>query len=199
VGKVFLELVEKHFPPTHELSKIINKNTIKISYSCTSNMKNIIAAHNSNLLNKQDEDKPKCNCRNKEECPLPGECTSSNIIYEATITTANETKKYIGLAATTFKARYANHKASFTDKNKRHSTEISKYVWKQKDNKTPYTISWKIIKRAKPYSPRNGKCNLCLWEKLLITTADKTTLLNSRSELVSTCRHKKKFLLSEYG
>ena len=34
VGKLFLRLINKHFPPTHKYRKIINRNTIKISYSC---------------------------------------------------------------------------------------------------------------------------------------------------------------------
>jgi hypothetical protein len=199
VGKSFLELVEKHFPKAHVLHKIINKNTVKISYSCMSNMKNIIAAHNSAISNKQNTEVPRCNCRKKDDCPLPGKCTSDNIIYEATITTPHETKNYIGLASTSFKARYANHKASFTDSRKRNSTEISKYVWAQKDNSIPYKITWKILKNAKPYSPRTSRCNLCLWEKFYIISADKSKLLNSRSELISTCRHKRKYLLAEYG
>ena len=38
--------------------------------------------------------------------------------------------------------------------------------------------------------PRSKKCSLCLWEKYFIITADRRNTLNSRSELVSTCRHK---------
>ena len=36
-------------------------------------------------------------------------------------------------------------------------------------------------------------------EKYYKTTAEKDKILNSRSELISTCRHGRKFLLSEYG
>ena len=32
--KVFLHLLEKHFPPHHRLHKICNKNNVKVSYSC---------------------------------------------------------------------------------------------------------------------------------------------------------------------
>ena len=32
--KKFLKLISKHFPPQHKLHKILNRNSIKISYSC---------------------------------------------------------------------------------------------------------------------------------------------------------------------
>ena len=38
IAKIFLKLAEKHFPPTHRLNKIFNFNTIKVSYSCMSNV-----------------------------------------------------------------------------------------------------------------------------------------------------------------
>ena len=43
---------------------------------------------------------------------------TNNIIYKATVTTnnTNDTKHYIGMTATTFKERYANHTSSFRHK-----------------------------------------------------------------------------------
>ena len=38
VGKTFFKLLQKHFPPTHPMYTIFNKNKIKISYSCFPNM-----------------------------------------------------------------------------------------------------------------------------------------------------------------
>ena len=57
----------------------------------------------------------------------------------------------------------------------------------------------RALKHAQPYTPSTKRCNLCTWEKYYITTAEKDNILNSRSELISTCRHRRKFLLSEYG
>ena len=37
IGHRFLTLVNKHFPKDHQLRKIFNRNTIKISYSCMNN------------------------------------------------------------------------------------------------------------------------------------------------------------------
>ena len=42
IAKIFLKLVDKHFPCTHRLHKIFNRNTIKISYSCMSNVQQVI-------------------------------------------------------------------------------------------------------------------------------------------------------------
>ena len=38
LGKEFLKLIDEYFPPYHKLSKIINRKTIKVSYSTTPNM-----------------------------------------------------------------------------------------------------------------------------------------------------------------
>ena len=46
VAKTFLQLVTKHFPRSHKLHKIFNRNTVKVSYSCMNNMSNIIKGHN---------------------------------------------------------------------------------------------------------------------------------------------------------
>ena len=47
IGRDFLNLICKHFP----LAKIFNKNknNIKVSYSCTSNISQIIKGHNKNI------------------------------------------------------------------------------------------------------------------------------------------------------
>ena len=67
IGKEFL----KHFPPQHKLHKILNRNSIKISYSCIPNMKAIITGYNKKLLEKKNSQQSKpCNCKNKDICPL---------------------------------------------------------------------------------------------------------------------------------
>ena len=50
VGAQFLKLIGKHFPRGHKLHKILNKNSLKISYSCMKNMLQIIKAHKSMIL-----------------------------------------------------------------------------------------------------------------------------------------------------
>ena len=43
--------VDKHFSKDHKLRKIFNRDTIKISYSCMNNTKQIIDNHNKQILN----------------------------------------------------------------------------------------------------------------------------------------------------
>ena len=76
IGKKFLQLIDKCFPPGHKLNKILNRNTIKISYSCMPNMKQIISSHNRKISEPNEPkgntmtSKSKCNCRVPNECPI---------------------------------------------------------------------------------------------------------------------------------
>ena len=73
IGKTFLKLLQKHFPPTHAMYTIFNKNKIKISYSCFPNMGSIISSHNKHILNLNSTEYG-CNCNNREECLLENKC-----------------------------------------------------------------------------------------------------------------------------
>ena len=69
VGKIFLQLMDKHFPPGNPLHKIFNRNKVKMSYRCTANLSRKISGHkayilNSNFNNNQVPPK-ECNCRKK--------------------------------------------------------------------------------------------------------------------------------------
>jgi hypothetical protein len=46
------------------------------------------------------------------------------------------------------------------------------------------------------YSNTTKRCQLCLWEKYFIITANKEKRLSNRSELISKCLHEIKSLLS---
>ena len=77
-------------------------------------------------------------------------------------------------------------------------TELSKYIWHLKREKKIFRVSWNIVRKASAYSNLTKKCDLCLTEKLMIISANKSTLLNMRSELISKCRHQNKFYLSNF-
>ena len=86
IGKCFLNLLDKHFPRNHRLHKIFNRNNVKVSYSCTKSMKTLITNHNKNILGKKPSiNKSHCNCRNKEACPLNGQCQIGEVVYESTL------------------------------------------------------------------------------------------------------------------
>ena len=81
------------------------------------NVKSAISRHNNHILSKPtttppNSDRPNCNCNNPSECPINKNCKSKNVIYKAQVTSPDDgvTKEYIGMTATTFKERYANHK-----------------------------------------------------------------------------------------
>ena len=88
IGSSFLKLVKKHFTSDHPLHKILNHRSLKLSYSCLPNVKNMISSHNKKLLTKPTNLSSRtCNCNNKQDCPLEGKCLQSNLIYQANITT----------------------------------------------------------------------------------------------------------------
>ena len=115
LGRKCLYIVDKCFPKNHPLHKIFNRHTLKLSYSCMPNMKSVISSYNKYVLsnfNSPTQQPDTCNCRKKPDCPLEGKCLQSNVIYQATVTTATTTETYVGLA-TNFKERYRNHQSSF--------------------------------------------------------------------------------------
>ena len=79
-----------------------------------------------------------CNCRQPTHCPMDGNFLKSSVVYQATVTVEDNrpTETYVGLNENSFKTRYANHKSSFRDPNKRLSTELSRHdIWHFKDAK----------------------------------------------------------------
>ena len=201
IGQQFLRLVDKHFPPHNKYRKLFNRNTIKVSYSCSPSMNSIITNHNSSMSSKSEiptEPLP-CNCRN--QCPMnqSGECRLSNIVYKATVMEENTNirKEYIGISGTEFKVRYANHKQSFTNEKKRDATSLSQHVWSLKDRNAPFSLKWSVLAKCAPYVCGSRKCNLCITEKCEILKCDPNITLNKRNEIVGKCRHRAKFKLKK--
>ena len=77
-----------------------------------------------------------------------------------------------------------------------HSTTLSSHIWDLKDKNENYEINCSIIDRAKEFNPDTKKCRLCIKEKYYIIFQPEGASLNDRSELYSTCRHRKKKLLA---
>ena len=200
VGQKFLKLVDMHFPKGHILHKVFNRITIKVSYSCMGNMKSLINRHNAKILQAEAPTEAKgCNCRKNSTCPLNGACLTESLVYKATVLAENhKPQTYIGMTEHNLKTRFRNHKMSFENPNYRSSTTLSKYIWDLKEEETNYEIKWSIVKRVRAYKSGDAQCHLCLQEKLCILNAEKTTLLNKRSELLAKCRHRNKFYAANY-
>ena len=147
IGYKFLQAIDECFPSHHRLHKIFNANTLKLSYSCMSNMKCIISGHNKSIINKElntmtDQTSDQCNCRNKDVCPLQNKCLTTNVVYQATVTRndTNERQTYVGHTAGEFKTRYYGHTSSFRNSKYKHAMELSKFVWHLKDKNIKNSI-----------------------------------------------------------
>ena len=169
IGKYFFRLHNKHFPPGHNLYKILKKNTLKLSYSRMPYLKAKIDGHNKNILENTPPSKTKlCNCLKKENWPMRGACLTENVLYYARISCDNETYKprlYKGICETTFKKRYVNHKKSFYAENNRNDTKLSTEYWRLANQKLHPRISWSIKGNYKSYNSNSKRCSLCLYEK----------------------------------
>ena len=186
VAKLFFRLLDKHFAKSHLLHKIFNRNTIKVSYSCMNNVSQIIKQHNRNVSNKKEKQTNPCNCRNKNECPLNGNCKVQNVIYKCTVSATQTFKQrvYLGIAEGNWKQRLYNHRQSFKDKRHKNDTTLSSYLWDLKENHNQIPkLTWSIVRFAPGYSNISKRCLLCLHEKLLITNYhNPAELLDKRSE-----------------
>ena len=96
VGRRFLNFVEKHFPKEPKLHKIFNENTLKVSYSCSHTMTQIINSHNRKVKQPKKEESLSCNCRQKNDCPMDGKCRTMNTVYKfiASVPTKPDKKLY---------------------------------------------------------------------------------------------------------
>ena len=57
IRQSFLKILDEEFPPEHNIHQIFNRNKVKISCCCMSNMKGTFNGHNMSILNKRNDDK----------------------------------------------------------------------------------------------------------------------------------------------
>ena len=148
VGKQFLNLIDKNFPPSHPLRKIINRNTVKVSYRCMPNLKQKISNHNFKIQKTEEERQPTfgCNCtRAMGPCPLGGHCLVNSVVYKAEVKEDNSvTNTYTGLTSNTFKQRYYGHRHSFKYRSSDHSTTLSSHLWNLKDENKNFEVKYTL-------------------------------------------------------
>ena len=154
---------------------------------------------NKNILGKRPSINTwTCNCRNKEACPLNGQCQIGEVVYEGTLSGNQpdyKEKNYFGITEETFKGRLYNHNLSFRNEFHKNNAELSKELWqiKMKKNYIP-KIAWRVTRKCLPYNYNSRKCYLCLNEKLEIALYEGENLLNKKTELISNCRYQNKFM-----
>ena len=198
VAGLFLKLIDKHFPPQHRFRKIFNRNNLKVSYSCMPNVKKIVNGHNKKVLAEDNTaERNKCNCPRNSTCPLNGACLSENTLYAGKLSSDlpnYNPRDYAGVSEGPWKQRWYVHRLSFNDRNYA-NCRLAKEVWRIKDLGGDFHIEWRIIGHAPAYNPIARKCSLCTIEKLYIAEHINENLLNKRDELVSKCRHRRKYSL----
>ena len=131
--------------------------------------------------------------QNTEQLPPNNNCLLPNTVYLATIydeNTPNQKWFYIGIAKGQWKSRWYVHRNSFSTRNPRTATALAKHYWTLEDQGLKPMVKWSVIAKAKPPDSLNGKCYLCLEEKLrILTFRDRANILNKRGERMSKCRH----------
>ena len=135
----------------------------------------------------------------KHQCPLSEKCLTNNVLYEASITPNEEnpkTKIYYGLSETAFKLRYANQKETLNNKKYQTDTELSFEYWNFISANKTSNISWESFGTQKPYNQNSKRCPPCFNEMLAIALHKDGNILNKRSEVISKCRHKNKYILA---
>ena len=167
------------------------------------NLGTIIKSRNKQLLrelqtgHEQKQDARSCNCRANVTCPLDGKCLSRSVVYLAKLQVKGGAEhQYIGMTEGPFKTRFNSHNSSFRHEHRRGETKLSEKVWSLKEEGRDYSMKWSIIGRGIPYSVGRNSCDLCTSEKLeILRNSSNPRLLNSRTEIMAKCRHKRKFLL----
>ena len=77
VAKTFHQLVTKHFPRRHKLHKIIK-------------------GHNKKVTAKPRDQRLKCSCGKKAECPMERNCQVNDVAYKCDVTRTLQKKVYLG-------------------------------------------------------------------------------------------------------
>ena len=110
----------------------------------------------------------KCNCVQERTCQLDWNCSTSCIIYQATVTREGNSKEETrtGLTINTFNPRYNGHISSFQSSNKQNATTISQYIWTLKSNEIAFNIKRKLITKSEAYSSTTNRCKVCAKEKI---------------------------------
>ena len=132
---------------------------------------------------------------------MPGECQTKGVVYKATVTKVDEangntTETYTGMTGGTFKKRHYGHVGDMKEEKEKKGTTLSKHVHKLKREGASFNISWAITERGlSGYNQTSKACRLCLLESYHIMFSPGAATLNSRREIFSSCRHRRKLTL----
>ena len=77
----------------------MNRNTLKLSNICMSSMSSVIKQHNYKVLSTTKNVDRLCNCRNKDNCLLDGECSQTCIVYKAEVIMNKDSQCFQNISA----------------------------------------------------------------------------------------------------
>ena len=153
------------------------------------NIGSIISGHNQKILNgNTNVTERRCNCRNPNQCPLDGDCLAKEVVYEATVNSdlpRYEPTIYKGITERIIKERIKEHRKTFNNRKYISESELTKEIWRIKDEGGIPEVKWRIVRKTKTYNPKSKRCALCLHEKLGIAEHSGRDMLNKRSEAVA--------------
>lgn len=70
-----------------------------------------------------------CNCWNKHNCPLDGDCTTEGVVYKAEVVNEKgQNNVYFGCAKGSFKKWWYNHRSSFKIESYKHCRKVTCHV-----------------------------------------------------------------------
>ena len=164
-----MKQIDKQFKLDNILHKIFNRKTLKISYSCTKNIFQIINNHNKGIIqefqdrknnnNNNNSKQNECNCKTRNNCSMNGLCNLNNVVYQGIIYPKEnimEKKKFIS----EFPQRYGKLDTRITNILSpmniwKTQTALSKHFWSLKNKGLTAEIQWSILKKSN--TPK------CLW------------------------------------
>ena len=157
------------------------------------------STHNKKILNKPvNQDIRKCNCINKNTCPINGNCLLKNILSKATVKSDKKNyqpRNYKEISENIFKKPYANHKRSFNINRYKNDTKLSVEYWNLKAGNSNPKVPWAVKNQFSAYNHQPKRCSLSLNEKVEILEDKENNLLNKKFELISKCHHQNKYIL----
>ena len=154
----------------------------------------VIKQHDEKVLSSSQTNKNRqCNCRNPVSCSLDGKCLTKTIAYKAVVSPITDFHTYYR-SSEDFKFHYSNHTKAFLNQHYKNYTKLSKHISDLKNTGIHHNIAWSIAAYASAYRCGPIRCDLCITEKHIIARANQNNLLKKRTEMVSKCRHKIKFI-----
>ena len=164
---------------------------VKLSYSTKPSMASKIGAHNNKVEANNEElggEERLCSCPKTKggfpfACEWGGKCMEGNTVYSCKGLKPNGSIKweYLGITKGSIKEWISNHYTSFKKIERKNETELSKKMWKEKEEQIVTTLNWSKIAYAKARSANQKSCNLCNKETLLILRGALVSLMKGKN------------------